>query len=106
MQRAIAARTARLGVALRAGRMGTWELDVVADRMTFDENGAAIVGRPLAEVDGPLEMFFHIIHPDDAAFVARVFLEILKSDQPEYMLEHRVLLKDGSERWILVLGEI
>jgi PAS domain S-box-containing protein len=106
LQQAIAARSARLGVALRAGRMGTWELDVVADRMTFDENGAAIVGRSLHEVDGPLEMFFHIIHPEDAAFVARVFLEILKSDRPEYALEHRVLLPDGSERWVLVLGEI
>lgn len=106
LQQAIVARTARLGVALRAGRMGTWELDVIGDRMTFDENGAAIVGRALREVDGPLEMFFHIIHPDDAAFVARVFLEILKSDRPEYTLEHRVLLPDGSERWVLVLGEI
>ncbi|MBA3854342.1 MAG: hypothetical protein C0503_08000 [Gemmatimonas sp.] len=106
MQDAIAARTARLGVALRAGRMGSWELDVTADRMTFDENGAAIVGRAMHEVDGPLEMFFHIIHPEDAAFVARVFLEILKSDRPEYTLEHRVLLPDGSERWVLVLGEI
>lgn len=106
MQQAIAARTARLGVALRAGRMGTWELDVIGDRMTFDENGASIVGRSMREVDGPLEMFFHIIHPDDAAFVARVFLEILRSDRPEYTLEHRVLLPDGSERWVLVLGEI
>jgi len=106
LQDAITSRTARLGVALRAGRMGTWELDVRADRMTFDENGAAIVGRSMREVDGPLEMFFHIIHPDDAAFVARVFLEILKSDRPEYMLEHRVLLPDGSERWVLVIGEI
>ncbi|HRQ79104.1 MAG TPA: ATP-binding protein, partial [Gemmatimonadaceae bacterium] len=106
MQQAIVARTARLGVALRAGRMGSWELDVIGDRMTFDENGAAIVGRTMREVDGPLEMFFHIIHPDDAAFVARVFLEILKSDRPEYTLEHRVLLPDGSERWVLVLGEI
>ncbi|HRN52258.1 MAG TPA: ATP-binding protein, partial [Gemmatimonadaceae bacterium] len=106
MQQAIVARTARLGVALRAGRMGSWELDVIGDRMTFDENGAAIVGRTMREVDGPLEMFFHIIHPDDVAFVARVFLEILKSDRPEYTLEHRVLLPDGSERWVLVLGEI
>lgn len=103
---AIASRSARLGVALRAGRMGSWELDVRNDRMFFDENGAAILGREVAAVDGGLEKFFHMIHPDDAAFVARVFLEILKSDQPEYTLEHRVLLPDGGERWVLVLGEI
>ncbi len=105
-QDAMAARTARLGVALRAGRMGTWELDVPADRMVFDANASAILGRPQSEMIGGLEKFFHMIHPEDATLVARVFLEILKSDQPEYTLEHRVLLPDGGERWILVLGEI
>jgi PAS domain S-box-containing protein len=102
----LARRTARLGVALKAGKMGTWELDVRGDRLTFDANGAAILGRPSHEVDGSLEKLFNLLHPQDAAFVARVFLEIIRSDRNEYTLEHRIMLPDGTERWVLVIGEI
>ncbi|MBX3133235.1 MAG: PAS domain-containing protein [Gemmatimonadaceae bacterium] len=102
----LARRTARLGVALKAGKMGTWELDVRGDRLHFDANGAAILGRPPHEVDGSLEKLFAVLHPQDAAFVARVFLEILGSDRSEYTLEHRIILPDGGERWVLVIGEI
>ncbi len=103
---AVTAGESRLGVALRAGRMGTWELDVAADRLHFDETGAAILGRPRAEVDGSLEELFKYIHPQDAAFVARVFLEMLASDRPDYYLEHRIVMPDGEARWVVVNGEI
>jgi PAS domain S-box-containing protein len=103
---ALATRTARLGVALKAGRMGAWELDAVNDRMTFDASASAILGRAPGEVDGPMEQMFSVLHPQDATFVARVFLEILGSDRHEYTLEHRILLPDGNERWVLVNGDI
>ncbi len=102
----LASRTARLGVALKAGRMGTWELDAVNDRMTFDASASAILGRAAGEVDGPMERMFSLLHPQDSTFVARVFLEILGSDRHEYTLEHRILLPDGNERWVLVNGDI
>ncbi len=106
MASALADRSVRLGIALKAGKMGSWEFDVLADRMTFDENGAAILGRSVDECSGSLEKMFSLLHPEDAAFVARVFLEILRSDRSEYTLEHRILMPDGSERWVLVLGDI
>lgn len=102
----LADRSARLGVALKAGKMGSWELDVVGDHMSFDDNGAAILGRSVDDCSGPLEKMFSLLHPEDAAFVAKVFLEILRSDRNEYTLEHRVLMPDGGERWVLVLGDI
>lgn len=106
MATALADRSARLGIALKAGKMGSWEFDVAADRMTFDDNGAAILGRSVDECSGSLEKMFAILHPEDAAFVARVFLEMLRSDRNDYTLEHRILMPDGTERWVLVLGDI
>lgn len=105
LRTALAEGESRLDVALRAGQMGTWDVDILNDRLSFDEAGAAILGRPVAECSGPLETMFRFLHPQDAAFVARVFLEFLNSDRADYTLEHRVLLPDGRERWVFVRGD-
>ncbi len=97
---------AELGVALRAGRMGTWKLDVLADRLEFDETGASILGRTISETTGSLERLFRFLHGEDAAFVAKAFLEVLGSDRSTYTLEHRIVLPDGSTRWVFVTGEV
>lgn len=106
LRTALAEGESRLDVALRAGQMGTWDLDVASDRLWFNDAGAAILGRSVAECRGPLETMFRFLHPQDAAFVARVFLEFLSSDRADYTLEHRVLLPDGSERWVFVQGDV
>lgn len=99
-------RESQLGVALRAGRMGAWELDVLADRQEFSAEAAAVLGRSAEEVSGPLERLFRVVHPEDAPFAARVILEVLASDRPDYTLEHRVVLSDGAVRWVFVTGEV
>lgn len=102
----VADREDQLGMVLRAGRMGTWVIDIPGDHLTFDEAGAAILGRTPDEVDGSLERLFHLLHPEDAAFVARVFSETLGSDRGDYTLEHRVVMPDGSTRWVFVTGDV
>lgn len=102
----VADRESRLDVALRAGRMGAWELDVIADRQAFSAEAAAVLGRTPEELSGPVERMFRVLHPEDASYVARVFLEALASNRPDYTLEHRVLLPDGSVRWVFVTGDV
>ena len=106
LSRTIADRESQLDIALRAGRMGRWEIDVVAETMRFDAVGATIMGRDQAELSGPLEGLLPLLHPEDAAVVARVFIEVLSSGRNDYTLEHRISLPDGSARWVFVTGDV
>lgn len=106
LTRRVAARESSLGIALRAGRMGSWVFDISRDRLEFDADAAAILGRSTDELNGPVERSFQCVHVEDAGFVQRVFTELLASDRTEYMLEYRVVLPDGSTRWVLTIGEL
>lgn len=103
---ALAERSARLGVALRAQRMGTWEFDVLTDHYRFDPNASRILGIGAGETVLTGAQVYGYIHPDDVNQVSQVFFEVLASGLNDYALEHRVVLSDGTERWVLVLGEV
>jgi len=106
LARRVAARESSLGIALRAGRMGSWVFDIPNDRIVFDEDAAAILGRTPELLNGPIARSYQFVHVEDAGFVQRVFTELLASDRSEYMLEYRVVLPDGTARWVLAIGEL
>ncbi|MCP4025483.1 MAG: response regulator [Sphingomonas sp.] len=96
----------RLDLALSAGNsIGTWDWDVVADRVTADTRFATLYGIDPDEAarGAPLADFFNGIHPDD---LERVRSEVAAAVEQcgSFVSEYRLLHSDGSVRWVSAQG--
>ncbi len=95
----------RLQLALSAGRgIGTWDWDVVNDRVVADERFARLYGVDVqrAAKGAPIADFFAGIHPADLAEVQQQVDATLNSAAP-FSAEYRLLGK-GSETWVVAEG--
>jgi PAS domain S-box-containing protein len=97
-------REMELRLALASGRTGTWEVDAAAGTVTVSEETARVFGFGAAPTVRPLEDFIGRMHPDDVANV-KEGLAALDRPGAEYSVEHRIVLPDGTERWVAVRGE-
>lgn len=92
----------RLRTALRAGRMGTWELDVDRSFLTCSETCNANYGlRPEEELT--YHKLASLIHPEDKAYWDATVSEAVGGGR-EFEMEYRVIWPDQSVHWIYVRG--
>jgi PAS domain S-box-containing protein len=89
----------QLELALHAGRMGSWELDLVSGQVTASESCRAIFGQ---RIDNPLDMTAGV-HPDDQAR-RRAAVERTVTSGADLEVEYRTLRPDGKEVWVLTRG--
>lgn len=96
----------RLEATLAAARIGTWEYDVVQGRLWADGNMARYFGlTPEQAQGGPLEPYLKAMHPEDRDRVAQAIQEAVDTGDL-YQCEYRLLLPDGSLRWVIARGRI
>jgi PAS domain S-box-containing protein len=81
----------RLLLALEAGRLGTWELDIGSNRRLLSPRSAEVFGVPADELLDRAT-WQAVIHPDDRVRVNSAFQEALEGRMP-YRSEFRVLAK-------------
>lgn len=83
-------------LAMRAGRMGIWQLDI--------RTGAGEWDKTLENLCGPFEMRWDRVHPDDRAVVeARVALKLNQSQ--DFIDECRMRRNDGEYIWLRSQGQ-
>lgn len=97
--------SAHLRLALDAGGFGTWRWDLASGRTTWDGEMERLFGLPPGGFDGTFEGWKALVHPDDWDEVAAVLARALEDRQP-YRLTHRVVLGDGTLRWIEGAGRV
>lgn len=92
----------RLRIALDAGQLGAWQLDLVTKRFECTARCKANFGLP-PEAELTYDRFMEIIHPDDRD---RVRAEIKRSlaERDLYQAEYRVIWSDRSRHWIAASG--
>jgi PAS domain S-box-containing protein len=97
----------RLDSALLAAEIGTYEWDVVTDRLYGDRNFARIFGVVPLDQSGsaPVASFVNALHPDDRDRVARSIQHSLKTGE-DYLEDYRVLRPEGGERWVHARGRM
>ena len=88
----------RLRLALQAGRLGSWELDIATGRRLLSPRSAEIFGVPTDELLDR-EAWQAVIHPDDRERLNATFQAALQG-RAAYRAEFRVQAKDGTERWV------
>ena len=89
----------RLEIALSASETGTFQWDpATSEFLEFDDSLKQLLGLRLDEAAHSLRDFLHRIHPDDASVVAHAMKHSVDSGKVD--LEFRVVLPDGSVRWL------
>jgi PAS domain S-box-containing protein len=105
-RRRLAESEERLQLALSAGRgIGTWDWDVVSDRVVADERFARLYGvaPERARVGAPIAEFFAGIHPDDLPRVRERVAQVLATGEL-FSEEYRVVQADGRVSWVVAEG--
>lgn len=95
----------RLHLALEAGRMGTWDYDMVRDRLVWSEGHYRLFGLKPGEVTPSSELFTSRVHPDDRARVENVVARAVSSRQ-DFTVQYRVVWGDGSVHWLEARGKV
>lgn len=86
-------------LALDAARMGWWSYDFASRQMSWDTRFREILG--LEPEENRVEKISSMTHPDDREGVNAACEARIKALDPEsFSVEHRVLLDDGSLRWV------
>ncbi|MES2358817.1 MAG: PAS domain S-box protein [Gemmatimonadota bacterium] len=93
----------RMGFALAASRVGTWEVDVATGASTWSTIQEELHGVAAGTYGGTLEAFIDRIHPDDRQQV-RAAIQKAMQQRTDSNLLYRTVWPDGSVHWISGVG--
>lgn len=96
---------AQLAKAQRIARLGSWEWDVVRNKVTWSEETRRLYGFSGQDLGASMDHCLDRIHPEDRSKVRLALDEALRSRGP-YICDHRALLPDGTIRVLHGLGEV
>jgi two-component system cell cycle sensor histidine kinase/response regulator CckA len=94
----------RLSAAARLARLGYWEDDVAADRLSWSEETCHLLGLPIAERTRPWDEFSELVHPDDRPMVQEARARVLRGEQGLKM-GFRGVLPDGGVRHVETIAD-
>jgi PAS domain S-box-containing protein len=93
----------RLDLAMRVSRLGPWEADLLAGRVTPSNQ---ILGLPGGPAPISLEEFEALVHPDDAAARTAALDDALSGRSPQYKAEYRMRDGKGQWAWVYSCGQV
>ena len=92
---------ARLKRTQEIAHLGTWELDLANDVLTWSDETYRIFGLRPQEFEATYEAFLERVHPGDRAAVDVAYMGSVRDGKAEYEIEHRVVRKaTGEIRWV------
>ena len=91
------ARDALLNKTQLISHVGSWELDLVTNRLAWSDEVYRIFGLDVQEFAATYEAVLEAVHPDDRAAVDRAYSESLRNDEAGFNLEHRIVRRDTGE---------
>lgn len=96
---------ARFELALSAAALGTFDWDIVHDRLAWDDRLCRIFGREPGDPPGSGSTFWDTVFPEDTGDVAEA-LDAAMDQCGEFLSEHRIVVPDGRVRWVDVRGRV
>ncbi len=86
-----------LARAQEIAHLGSWELDLVHNVLTWSDEVYRIFGLKPQEFGATYEAFLDAVHPDDRAAVDAAYSNSLREGRDSYEIEHRVVRKSNGE---------
>ena len=94
----------RYALATGAAKVGVWDWNVQTDEFYLDPNIKAELGYQDDEISNDWKRWLRHVHPEDRQLVTDKARKCIDGRAAEYVLEHRMLHKNGTIRWALVRG--
>lgn len=94
----------RYEMAVSAGKVGVWDWNLQTNEIYIDPSLKAILGYKDKEIRNHIDDWVSHVHPDDLSQVMLVAQANLDGLTPQYKIQHRMVHKDGSNRWFLACG--
>jgi PAS domain S-box-containing protein len=88
---------ARLKRSQEMAKLGSWELDLVHNNLTWSDEVYRIFGHQPQEFGSTYEAFLSAVHPDDRAAVDAAYSASVREGRDTYEIEHRVVRKRTGE---------
>lgn len=94
-----------LNLALSAGNLAWWEMEVATGSVTFNENKAKMLGYQMDDFqDAHYSAFTELIHPDDYEKAMQAMREHLTGEKDLYEVTYRIKHKKGHYIWFYDRG--
>ncbi len=106
MRRRLAESEAQMKLALQGADLCTWDWNVPARQVAFNERWAEMLGYPSAERAAPFDIWMELVHPDDRPSVQQTLEAHLQGQTAAYETEHRLRHKTGAWVWVLGKGRV
>jgi PAS domain S-box-containing protein len=91
----------RLNRAQRIAHLGSWELDIERNVLSWSDEVFRIFGMEPQSLVPCYEDFLSTIHPDDREKVHNIFMDSLRAGDDGYEIEHRIVQKStGRIRYV------
>lgn len=87
----------RLSRAQEIAHLGSWELDLLSDQLTWSDEVYRIFGLPPQEFGASYAAFLEAVHPDDRAAVNEAYFGSIRDFRDTYEIEHRVVKRSSGE---------
>ncbi len=95
---------ARMTLAAEAAGFGVWMWSIPRNQVWGSERWLRLFGFA-PDVTVSFELVMQRIHPDDRERVEREVRQALE-DRSDYMADYRVVLPDGTQRWVVARGRM
>lgn len=96
---ALAESEARYREAQRLARIGSWELDLIKNRLVWSDEIFRMFEVDKARFSASYDAFLNAIHPDDRDAVNAAYTHSLGTRTP-YSITHRLRMRDGTIKWV------
>jgi len=87
----------RLKRSQEIAHLGSWELDLINNVLTWSDEIYRIFGQKPQEFEATYEAFLEAVHPDDRAAVDNAYSGSVAEGRDSYEIEHRIIRKDNGE---------
>lgn len=96
----------RLHLALEAGGMGTWTIDVATRQCACDERHGLLYGRASVPTVHSIEEWLAYLHPDDRGRMVAAMNRAMRGEDTVLSAEYRIVWADGSQHWLMARGRV
>jgi PAS domain S-box-containing protein len=94
----------RYALAMSGGQVGVWQVNLSNRDIYVSPNLKTLLGYVDREIGTNPEEWLNLVHPDDRQPVLTAAIAHWQGLTPHLEIEHRLLHKDGSSRWVLSRG--